>query len=445
MSFANANLPIQMGVANYVRNDKRVPFIDFIIAASDANTAIQVTPTDFQYAAGKVRNLKMILYAPICDVEGDCNTSICDSGGEKIEPSIYWFDIAECFASKKFTIAENDIRQLDTGWSFSNNALQQIAAQMPAIRQSIADAWMIKLASLAGIHPDGSSEKRVTLINPVTLGAFGPGLDEIYDDYSDAGLYAPYISGGRQLKQFMRRIQNGGLNDLGDRLELYNSENIWYDEGVSSRVLNDTVNGDHIFTIDPRVFKLVTFSENAGMFRTDLYSLDDIDLQHNRGNINFIKGVYLDPITGLLFDLYVKYECDNWTIQIKLIWDMWVLPEYVCVAAGVNGIMHWRTCPQVVTPCPSGSPVASPTGPQQFSWTPSLPCAYPYPVTNGTLGNRSSYPNTIVGDLAGLAALLNELYGVQGMFTVSGPDIVYTGYTALTGQLNDGEVTITFA
>ena len=99
------------------------------------------------------------------------------------------------------------------------------------------------------------------------------------------------------------------------------------------------VNGEHIFSVDPRVFKFVTFSQNAGMFVTDMNSLADVDLQHNRGNANLIKGTYLDPVTGLLFDLYINYTCDTWVIQLKLIWDMWVLPEYVCQVVGVNGLM----------------------------------------------------------------------------------------------------------
>jgi hypothetical protein len=446
MSFINANLPIQIGVSNYVRNDKRVPFIDFVVAASDANTTINIQPTDYQYAQGKVRNLKAILYAPICDVEGDCATSICESGGDKQEPSIYFFDLEECFATKKIQIYEDDIRYLDTGWSFSNNALQQIAAMMPAVRQGIAEDMLIKMESLVGIHPDGATSKRVNLVNPVTLGAYAQGLDDIYLDYSDAGLYAPFIIGGRSLKHFTRRIENGGVNALGDRIDLYEHENIWYDEGLSARVLNDTVNGDHIYSVDPRVFKFVTFSRNAGMFRTDRQSLDDLDLMHNSGNQSYIKGVYLDPVTGLLFDLYIKYDCDNWTIQLKLIWDMWVLPEYVCTAVGVNGIMKWRTCPQVIVPCPTGSLVPSPAAPQQYSWTPDLPCAYPYSIIQGSLENRNSQLDTQVTNIAGLVGVLNEIWG-QPIFALNGGGtaIVYSGVAPITGSLNGGEVTITFA
>lgn len=444
MSFLNANLPIQISVANYVQNDKRDRFIDFIQDVSNANTAVRITPTEYQYTQGKVRNLKMNLYAPICDIEGSCDTNVCNMDGEKHEISQYYFDLTECFATKPIVVEGDDIRYVDNTWSFSEHVFQQIAAMMPAVRKGLARDMFVKFASLVGVHPDGSAEKRVTLTNPTTLGAYPQGLDDIYAEYDAADLMTPYIIGGRPLMQFTRSLQNGGLNALGDRLELYQPENVYYDGGLSASVLNDTVNGEHIFSVDPRVFKFVTFSQNAGMFVTDMNSLADVDLQHNRGNANLIKGTYLDPVTGLLFDLYINYTCDTWVIQLKLIWDMWVLPEYVCQMVGVNGLMHWRTCPQVIIPCPSGSVPPSASAPSVYSWTPGG-VSYPYTISTIVLGNRPAFNlNAQVANIADLAAALNNAWGTPA-FYVDGSDIKYTGAVGLSGTINNGEVNITFA
>lgn len=447
MSYQNANLPIQIAIENYGNLGRTYQVIDFIRNTSDRNTWIDINTEGFLYAPGKIRSLKAIYYPIICNVEGDCNQNLC-SPGTPAPPSVQFFDITECTATLPRSINKNDIRLLDTGWDFSDNALKIMNSTLPELRRLIATQFLVKLSFLAGIHPDGSDEKRVVLINNLT-GAINPvGLSQIQREYADAGFDQPNILGGGEVYTFLSMSRIGGLNQLGQQINMVDTSNIWYDDGISASVLDDTANGDHIFTIDPRVFKFVTYSENAGIFRTDLSSLADIDAVYQRGGTDYIEGTFYDPVTGLLFDLFVNYDkCSHtWTFWIKLNWDFFVMPDTVCSTPGVNGIMHWRTCPELVPVCPTGSLVPSPTGASTLSWVVALPCSYPYTIADMQIGNRGAQLNMQVTDIAGLTAAFNAAYG-KNIFTNNGSAIQYTGPSAfpLSGTINGNEVVFAFS
>lgn len=448
MSFVNSNVLIQQFVNKYGNTQRTYRAIDFVRDVSNANTAISIDSNSFLKAAGKKRSVRVNYFPILCGDEGDCNTNICDTGN-RVEPAQQMFDITECTATPIYAINKDDIRLVDNNqWDFTGTALSIIASAMPNMRHKLALAFVTKLYELAGVHIDGSATKQVSTTNNAT-GVVNPiGKFDIEREFMDGGFMKPYILGGSEVYNWQKMVGIGGLNAQGQRIDQLDTANSYYDDGLSAAVLNDIVNGEHILAIDPQVFKFVTYAENAGIFRTGMATIEDLPNLYRNNFGGFLEGSLIDPVTGLLWDLYIKYdECNSqWNFQLKLRWDFFVMPEIACNVQGVNGIMHYRTCPPVQVQCPSGSPLSSPAAADTFDWTPTL-ADIPV-ISQITIGGKNySWNNPVaINSLDDLKNAMNEAYSPSNpLFTVSSNKIRYSGYSALSGSINNGDVSITFA
>lgn len=450
MSFQNANLLIQQFVSNYGNTGRTYEVFDYVRGVSQQNNKVILDPNTFLRAPGKKRQVRLTYFPILCDVDGDCSTQNLCSTGTKVEPKQIMFDITRCTATPVYTIAKEDIRLLDNNqWDFTETARQIIASALPGARRTMATEWTTRLYQLAGVHPDGNPVKRISVTNPAS-GIVNPiGRFDIEREYNDAGFMSPWIYGGQEVYNWKAMVGIGGLNAQGQRIDQLSTANSYYDSGLSDTILNDLANGGHILTIAPEVFKYVYYLENAGIFRTDMTSIDDLGMLYRTGYGGaFIEGTLVDPVTGLPWDLYIRYnECaeggGEWNFFMKHTWDFFVMPDVACNGQGVNGIMHWRTCPQVVAACPTGDTPSPAVNPTTYSWTPGD--ILPYTIFTSTIGgvyNEQSNgveDGTTVTTLNQLAAFMNDNYtGGDTLFTVSGSNIVYSGFDAITGDFNGG-------
>lgn len=446
MSFINSGSTqlIQQFVDRYGNLGRNYSVFDFVLQTSQANNKITLDPNTFLKAPGKKRRV-IVNYFPVqCDVLGDCDAGICDTG-QKVEPKQQIFDITKCIASKVFSIDKNDIRLTDNGnWDFNGTALAIIASALPTLRREHAKALTTYLYDLAGVFPNGVGNKRVSVTNPAT-GVINPmGKLQIEREYLDAGFMSPNIYGGAEVYNWQNMTRIAGLNASGQNLAMTNTDNTWYDDGLSDLILDDETNGGHILSIAPETFKYVWYSENAGIFATDLASIEGLGMLYRRGIDGFIEGTLVDPETGIVWDLTITYDkCDQeWNFQLKHHYDLFVLPDIACNAQGVNGIFHWRTCPQVIAACPSGDTPSPAVAEIEYDWTPGD--IFPLYVSSMNLGGVITQPMTNVADISALATLFTNNYQGDGtVFSVSGSDIIYDGYVAITGNIN-GDTTITF-
>jgi hypothetical protein len=445
MSFVNANLLIQQFVDDYGNTGRNYNVFPFVRRTSQENTKVVLDPNTFLRSGGKLRQVRMTYWPILCDTEGSCDTNICDTG-TAIEPKQLMFDITECYASKIYAINKDDIRLIDNDrWDFSGTARQIIVSALPDTRRNLAIDMLTKLYDMAGVHPDGNPVKRVSVTSS-TNGVVNPiGKRQIYREYDDAGFSEPNIIGGAEVDNWLQMVAIGGLNAQGQLINRAGVDDAWYDNGLSDQILNDEVNGGHILTIAPEVFKYVWYLDNAGIFSTDLQRLDDLTTLYRRGmGGGFIEGTLVDPVTGIPFDLYVRYnECTGqWNLQLKHRWDFFVMPDVACNLQGVNGIMHWRTCPQVLNECPTGVTPSPAVTPETFSWTPTM--ANIPSVFTSIIAGYGSVQNEPVAtpNVAALAAYMTA--NSQITFTVNGSAIEYTGVTPITANFN-GNVNATFA
>lgn len=449
MSFYNsgANLVIQQFIDNYGNTGRTYNIFDYVQRTSNENTRVTLDPNTFLKAPGKKRRVALNYFPILCDVEGSCSQGLCDEG-DVVEPKQQIFDIDRCFASKIFKIEKDLIRYTNNeGWDFNGVALEIIAHALPELRRALAIDWLVLLYDLSGVHPDGNAQERITVTDPTSGIVNLMGKVLIERQYNDAGFMQPNLLGSAEVDNWKQMVAFGGLNAQGQRIDMQSTSNAWYDNGLSDLVLNDLVNGGHILSIAPEVFKYVWYLENAGIFSTDMNGLDNVNRLYRSGTGGaFIEGTLIDPVTNIPWDLYIKYdECDQmWNFQVKHRYNFFVMPDVVCATQGVNGIMRWRTCPQVIAPCPTGVTPSPAVTASTYSWTPGD--IFPVLIANSNIGGVENEPNTLVSSLAQLAALMNDSYtGGDTLFTVSGSDINYTGFEAISVSFNDGAITGTFA
>jgi hypothetical protein len=435
MSYANAMRYLQKNLFDYVRGrGVRHEVIAALLRAREFNQFI--TEADLGNGAGKARTLKINYYAPICDTSGTCNTSVCE-GGTAVPPKQAFFDIEECTASPVFLINKDDLRYIDGEYTFSDNARSIIYAYMNTAQKNLATAMLAKLVANVGLQPNGNATTLLPWVDKNT-GAINPiGLWEVERAYRETGYGAnPFIVGGQDVFYWQKATDIAGLNAQGQNLAQLGRTNAYY-EPLTDAAFADTAYS-HILAFDPQVLKFVSFSENAGMFATDLNSIGDLDTMYQRGGTDYIEGILVDPIYGIIWDLNAKYDpCDKvFRFQFQLKWDIYFMPEAVCNIQGVNGIFHFTTCAPTITECPTGSPV-TPASSDTFD-APTGDIDFPLYIGELQVGNQTTQPNASgIDNITELVALMNaEIAGYT--FSVSGTDIRYTGYKAITGSINGG-------
>ncbi len=449
MSFQLANQAIQRFVMD---NRFAFPFHANILALKNAIALNQtIQPSDVEFRNGKERWVKITQYAADCDIVDDnCDNSLCDAGRAK-EPVQQWFRISKCIKSKNRKLSVSDLRLVDGAWNITDHALKQIMAGMAGLRKELAEQIDADLLTHAGVHLDGNQYKRIAMAN-TTSGLLTPlGMFDIQREFADGGYIDPFILGATEV-DIWRRSQMQGITypntTLGQDMTRAVINNLYYDNVINT-VVGDTTNGETIIAFDPNAVRFVSFSENVGMFATELSGPQDLQRMYMSGPTNRIKGVIIDPDYGIAWDFNARFdECEGedgafvWYLRLK--WDIFYPNVYSCNGQGVNGIFLYKTCPVKIPTCPTGDTPSPAITPVTFAWTPDA-ISDPFIVSSLTIGgvtnNELKYEISALSDWA---ALLNSVYP-QATFTVNGSDIEYDGWVAISGTANSGTITITFA
>lgn len=452
MAYTEANVPLLVFAQQYGNLGRTYNVFEALQQASAASPGVSIQNPYFSgvpYAPGKKRTVKLVYNPQNCDDSGSCDDNVCTPGTPQ-QPQVEDFDITECTSSPKFTLQADDLRFVDANnWTFSNQGMALMMQQLPAFRRKLANAMLTKIYALAGVHADGNPTHQV--VNLAT--AYGRpaenGVLNMQKEYTDLGYEDPYILGGGDFYTVQRLRDIGGLNDDGIYVDRLPFNNVFYDDNLAAGLFNQLQFGNWAISIAPGTIKLVTFNANAGMFRTDMGSPEDMAQQYYNGSANFIRGTFFDPRTGFTYDFDAHFdECTHtWTFQYRLEWDIWAMPPIVCndTIGVVNGIMKWRTCPQVAPECPTGTSPSTPVDTTTYSWTPTLEdLANIYQSEiNGVNWSTTGAPSEIT-TIAELVSFMNN-HSNNITFVVDGADVTYTGIAAISASFNNGDVTATFA
>lgn len=438
MSFKNANLPRQRWVGVLGNTQRNYDTITALINASRQNGTISIEAADFG-EDGKPRILKVNYYALDCDPVGDCADTVCDAGTNQ-EPKQIYFEPKRCIASKVKRLDVDDLKWVDDGGlNFSDHARAQIMSMFPAVRKELARQIDALLVANIGLLPDGTTDRRVAFANS-TNGVVNPtGKFEIERLFVDGNYQMPYILGGAQEIYLWQRSLAASNGQGGFDPARIGMDNVYYD-GTVNEVFGD--GKQHIIAFDPSVLKFVTWSQNRGIFATDLNNVGDIDQLFERSLGGSIHGAFVDPVTGLVWDFDAKYfDCGGknnrgyFQWQLRLYWDIIFLPEANCNLQGVNGIFHFTACDPVLPPCPTGDPIPAAPVASVFEWTPGAGTV-PRFIHALTIAGVATEPNVNAATLADLVAIMNA--NSPMVFTLEGSTIKYTGFSAITGTINGG-------
>lgn len=453
MSFLNAGQAIQRFLYGQQYNTPDWESIRAVLNARSLNTTINEETDEFLNGPGKLRQLKVSYYPIQCDVVSeDTSINLCTSGTEQ-EPVQNYYTISKLLKSKTYSLDPNNLRYVDGQFTISQHGVNQIATIIGALEKELAIQITTDIIANKGVHLDGSEfGNRVTASN-TTNGLMTPiGFWQIEKEQTDAAYVNTFYIGHTEVYNWRKAYQIATDNTyLGQDFRKLAMDNLYYDVNLNSIMSVDpSTDGEYILTYTPQALKFVSWNRNAGLWATDVSSwATSFDTLMKRGTETVVKTTFKSPKYDLLWDFYMHYTpCvegsydGRYDWHLELNWDILYTPVQACNPQGVNGIMLYRTCPVVVPACPTGTALSPAVEESTFSWTPGD--IFPLLVSDLVVGGQQSYPNQTITNIAGLVALLNASYSQNVLFEVDGSDVVYDGYTALSGSIN-GTTTITFA
>lgn len=423
MNFAQA---IMRFVKNFTINDYLPQTLKAVLEARAQNTTIR--EEDNGATPGKLRSFKMNYFPPLCDLDGDCEDTVCDAG-RTITPRQVVYNLSKCAASPVFEIEVDGVREID---DLSNDELigEAISQLVRAARESLSNDVLAVLISKIGCLHNGQATKTVNLINPAT-GQFNPLGAQIVDlAFMDAKLKKPFVIGGASVFLADINQKNSTQTIYGQNLTRTPLTNWYYDNQVDIALANGKEN---LIAFDPSILKFISWNKNAGRFATNLKDLNGLISKFADGSVGPFRGTILDPVTGLLWDLNGQFETcpDRWKFQIRLQWDLYFLPGKVCNIDCVTGVMRFESCPVDIVECPVVDPI-TPVVPAAKTWA-GLG-SYPAHVQTVEINGFSYEPNINIATEAELATLLSDLSGL--VFAINGTNIEYTGYTTPVVKIN---------
>lgn len=313
MSFKNAMQATQKSVLQYAKQGRRYEVLSAILDARNFNTNIIESIVGFD--ANNMCQLKIDYYDPVAD-------------DVVVKPKKVDFSISRTTASAVYQLNRDDIRYIDGNYIFSDHAKASINAGLPAARRKLAVELSNLLVSKVGLFPNGADKIQLPFMEKSTGQVTPMGLWEIERIYRDSGLSDPFIVGGTDVFHWRKAIEIGTSR-----------AHVYYDSLINDAFQDATT--EHVLTFDTQMLKFVSFNRNANIFATDLQDIDAIDAVYQRGGADYIEGVMADPLTGLLWDLNVRYDdsIHRWTFQWKLEWDIFFVP--VMDNNKVNSLFHF--------------------------------------------------------------------------------------------------------
>lgn len=453
MSFVNSGRSIQRFIQNQKYNTPVQEIIKAVIDARKFNSTIREEATDFEFGEGKLRQLKVSYYAQDCDVlDNSLPSNICVTGAVA-EPKQDFFQIADFTKSKAKTLNVSDLRYIDASDSYdiSANAMSQVNSMIGSLEVGLAKQITAKLYAHRGIHLDGSTFGQRITMDQTTNGLMTPvGLWAIQKEMSDGAYANPFIIGSTEVWNWRKAYAIASDNTtLGQDFSKINIPNLYYDINLNSVTGATAATGEYIIAADPESFKFVTFNRNAGMFATDFKGVEDLDRAYKSGGRYQIRGTFVSPRTGLMWDFYANFNgCTGldgaWSWFLMLQWDIVFPVVQTCNIQGVNGIMVYKTCPVVIPDCPTGTAQSPAWTSRAFNWVPGSIYSPALYIAKLTIGGVTTYPNVTANNITDLIAVLNANSQSGVTFSQAGAAITYTGYTSITGSINDGSISIAF-
>lgn len=448
MAFQDAMRNLQKYILDFTLDNKNIAGLLAVRAAADRNPYISATDNGQN---GKQRDLNMVIIPPTCEDEAEEIGSVC-SGGTAIPPQKLTFRLQRFTASDVLLLKKDDIRMIDQDVTFSDYAKSMILSKLHSVRDKLHTQVLTTIIGQVGLIPlpDGTGVTSLQVQPPSdpTTGAINPlGMDRMEQAYVDSGYDSPVFIGGTSIFNWRKaRGRATDNNTIGQNFnQLPSGENMFYDPKVGQIFADATK--DHIIAFSPRMLKFMTFSNNAGIFATDLSNVDALDAMYQRGGTDYIEGSLVDPRTGIIWDFDAKFDfCDEtngkvWRFMWYLLWDIYFMPPPVCNIQGVNSIFHFTTCLPAAVDCPTPESL-SPVEATTYEFDTNGEISYPYFIQTLKQGvfEKDFEGLNQVDTIAELATVLNDFLAPYGIvLTVDGTKLTYEGHAPITLVINGAD------
>jgi len=204
----------------------------------------------------------------------------------------------------------------------SERRVKIISGMMNSIVRNInADLIVEYVAGAGGFLNGVAGPKTIDIIDAGPPVAIIPGGEiEMIQDYEDAGaLGKPIAVGGGNLYTYTKYAEIGCCNDAGQQLDQLGNFDFFYDNQLQSAIGASGAN--MFFLFSPGAAQFLSINYNVGDFR--------------KSNDLFVHDVLTDPISGLTFDYYQKYDdCTKaWKFYMELRFGLWQPPLTMFKAA----------------------------------------------------------------------------------------------------------------
>lgn len=243
--------------------------------------------------------------------------SVCEAG----EPIVDLYDRVTIDLSIKSAVIELDEAQMRTMCerTFNERRMKYINGMMDSMLRGINAGLITQYAAGVGGFMDGvAAGKDIEMLDGSGSNTTVLPMGEItmIKDYEDAGaLGKPIAIGGGNLYTYTKLTDIGCCNDVGQQIDRLGNFDYFYDNQIAS-VLGPSAAND-FFLLQPGAAQFLSVNFNEGEFvkRNDLFVHDTI----------------VDPVSGLTFDYYQKYdECAAggpvYRIFLQLRYALWQMP-----------------------------------------------------------------------------------------------------------------------
>lgn len=296
---------------------------------SDYNTA-NTLQREVAPGAGKYRTVQLVYQPRFTDESSDSASINCD-GGQEYGNTATTYEIDPTVGkSRSWKITNEDIATMceaDSSWF-----AKQIMAHIAAVERGMDSELATFIAANLGGFYGGGTSKTTTTKNADGQFVANVTADVVYEYQQLERMGAPLLLGNGLLNKYMHAMEAGccalsGV-DLGEFVR-QNSMIFMRDKYVPT-ALGDA---DAFVAVAPGTIQMLqyrAFEAEKNQFNTE----------------QLIQGVLVNPMSGIAYDYYAKYDCGVWNFQIKLAYKFVLPPEDQFNVNdplyGTNGILKFQ-------------------------------------------------------------------------------------------------------
>lgn len=247
-------------------------------------------------------------------------TGVCGDG-EEIVDEFQTVEINLARGSRTILMTDAQMRAMCEKTA-SERRVKLLSGMMNSIVRNInADLISEFVAGAGGFLNGVAGPKSIDMIStgpPESM--LVSGEITMMQDYEDAGAVGkPIAIGGGNLYRYTKFQGIGCCNDFGQQLDQMGQFDYFYDNQIATVLGISSAN--EFFLLAPGAAQFLSINYNVGDFR--------------KSNDLFVHDVLTDPISGLTFDYYQKYDdcTKNWKLYIELRFALWQPPLTMFKAA----------------------------------------------------------------------------------------------------------------